>query len=107
MEQPFYRDYLAAHHGITVCVPAADDRQTVHDIIYNELCHGDVLAPSKRRYLEIVGRAIDDGADAVIFGCTEIGLLLADDDLPVPGLDTTRLHAEAAMDFALGNAPSR
>lgn len=101
MEQEFYKGYLADKHGITVCTPNPTQRQFVHDVIYDELCRGVVRAESKRGYLEIINDAIDRGADGVIFGCTEIGLLIADSDLTVPGLDTTALHATAALEFAL------
>lgn len=101
MEQDFYKGYLQREHGITVAVPDEAQREDVHNIIYDELCHGEVRSVSKQRYLEIVADAAAEGADSVIFGCTEIGLLIADGDLPVPGLDTTALHAAAAIDFAL------
>ena len=103
MEQDFYKGYLLRKHGISVAVPDEAQREDVHNIIYDELCHGDVRSASKQRYLEIVADAVAAGADSVIFGCTEIGLLIADGDLPVPGLDTTALHAAAAIDFALDN----
>lgn len=101
MEQDFYKSYLAEKHGITVRVPGAAERTIVHDVIYDELCHGNVQAASKRRYLDIIEHAVSGGADSVIFGCTEIGLLISGSDLSVPGLDTTALHASAALDFAL------
>jgi aspartate racemase len=101
MEQDFYAGYLSAEHGITVRVPGAAQRTIVHDVIYDELCHGIVKPDSKQRYLDIIDEAVKDGADSVIFGCTEIGLLISAGDLAVPGLDTTALHASAALDFAL------
>ena len=79
-------------------MPAAKDRKTVHDVIYDELCRGIVREESKARYLEIVNASATDG---VILGCTEVGLLLTADDLTLPVFDTTQLHAQAALDFAL------
>ena len=98
MEQDFYKGHLRDQHGIDVVVPAAKDRKTVHDVIYDELCRGIVREESKARYLEIVNASATDG---VILGCTEVGLLLTADDLTLPVFDTTQLHAQAALDFAL------
>ncbi|WP_340118718.1 aspartate/glutamate racemase family protein [Pelagibius sp. 7325] len=102
MEQDFYKGRLKAKHGIDVRVPDAAGRKLVHDIIYDELCQGIVSAPSKARYLAIVQQAVADGADSVIFGCTEIDLLVSAEDFDIPSFDTTELHARAALDFALG-----
>ncbi|MGF1630276.1 MAG: aspartate/glutamate racemase family protein [Kiloniellaceae bacterium] len=102
MEQEFYKGRLKTRHGIGVRVPDAAGRTVVHDIIYNELCQGVVSAASKARYLEVVRQAEAEGADAVIFGCTEVGLLVAAEDFAIPSFDTTELHARAALDFALG-----
>ncbi|MEQ9606484.1 MAG: aspartate/glutamate racemase family protein [Kiloniellaceae bacterium] len=102
MEQDFYKGRLKTKHGIDVRVPDAAGRKVVHGIIYDELCQGIVSAPSKARYLEIVQQAEADGADSVIFGCTEIGLLVSAGDFDIPAFDTTDLHARAALDFALG-----
>jgi aspartate racemase len=101
MEQDFYKGRLASHHGIEAIVPDADGRKTVHDIIYNELVQGIVREDSRRRYLEIVGQGLAQGIDSVIFGCTEITMLLSQADLSLPCFDTTALHAKAAVDFAL------
>lgn len=101
MEQDFYRGRLATAHGLDPITPDAADRAVVHDVIYNELCRGVISAPSKAAYLAIVETARRAGADSVIFGCTEIGLLLSQDDLIEPAFDTTALHAAAAIDFAL------
>ena len=98
MEQDFYKGHLRDQHGIDVVVPAAKDRKTVHDVIYDELCRGIVREESKARYLEIVNASATDG---VILGCTEVGLLLTADDMTLPVFDTTQLHAQAALDFAL------
>jgi len=101
MEQEFYKGYLREKHGIGVVVPGEEGRATVHDIIYNELCRGIFLDQSKHRYLEIIEAARDGGADSVIFGCTEVGMLLSQDDVAIPAFDTSALHAAAALDFAL------
>lgn len=101
MEQDFYKGHLATKHGINVVVPNEQERSIVHDVIYEELCQGEIRPASKRRYLDIVSNAEQDGADGVIFGCTEVGLLISQDDLALPAFDTTELHAIAALDFAL------
>lgn len=101
MEQDFYKGHLRNSHGIDVCVPDADDRTEVHRIIYEELCRGEIWADSKQTILEIVAKEQDAGADGVIFGCTEIGLLVSAEDFDIPAFDTTALHARAALSFAL------
>lgn len=99
MEKPFYRERLA-RSGIEAVVPEAADRRVLHAIIYDELCQGVISPASKAVALDMIARAQD--VDGVIFGCTEIGLLISPDDLALPVVDTTQAHAEAAMDFALG-----
>ncbi|MGD1878704.1 MAG: aspartate/glutamate racemase family protein [Kiloniellaceae bacterium] len=101
MEQDFYKGRLKEKHGIEVTVPDAAARRVVHDIIYNQLCQGIVSAESKARYIDIVQQAEAQGADGVIFGCTEVGLLISASDFSIPVFDTTELHARAALDFAL------
>lgn len=101
MEQDFYKGRLAERHGITARIPDDEGRTLVHDVIYNELCQGVISPASKAGYLEVVERARQSGADSVIFGCTEVGLLVTADDFDIPAFDTTELHARAAMDFAL------
>jgi aspartate racemase len=100
MEQDFYRARLE-RHGLAVVVPDAEDRTTVHDVIYDELVRGIVSPSSKRRYLDVIGRVLGQGATGVIAGCTEIELLVGPDDLDVPYFPTTALHAAAAVDAAL------
>lgn len=100
MEQPFYVDRLATQ-GLEVVVPSARDRAEVHRVIYDELCLGQVLEASRAAYVAVIGRLVDEGCQAVILGCTEIELLISAQDSPVPVLPTTRLHAEAAVRFAL------
>jgi len=101
MEQDFYKGHLKDKHGISARVPEEDDRKEIHRIIYEELCRGEIWADSKQTYLEVVEKEVAKGADGVIFGCTEIGLLVKAEDFPVPCFDTTALHARAALDFAL------
>ena len=101
MEQDFYKGHLKNQYGISVLIPDDAERTSVHDIIYQELCQGEIKPASKQRYLDIVSNAADAGADSVIFGCTEVGLLIATADLDLPAFDTTELHAIAALDFAL------
>lgn len=102
MEQPFYRERLEEHHGLDVLIPDAGDRAEIHRVIYDELIAGEVLDNSRETYREIIARLVDDGAQGVILGCTEIGMLVRAEDSPVPLFDTTQLHAAAAVEFALG-----
>lgn len=102
MERAFYADRLRNRHGIDVIVPDEDGRRIVHDAIYDELCRGIVRETTKARYLEVIDALRARGADSVIFGCTEIDLLLSAQDVPVPVFDTTALHARAGADWILG-----
>lgn len=101
MEHEFYRGRLEAR-GLDVIIPAAVDRVLVHKVIYDELCMGRVLEKSREAFRAVAARLADDGAEAVVLGCTEIGLLIGQADCPVPVFDTTLLHVQAALDFALG-----
>lgn len=101
MEQDFYKGRLADAHGLDVIIPEADDRATVHRIIYEELVAGQVLDASRDAYRAVIARLIDRGAEAIILGCTEIMLLVGQGDSAVPLFDTTTLHALAAVDAAL------
>jgi len=101
MEQDFYRGRLADRHGLEVLVPEAAERETVHRIIYGELCLGKISADSRRLYLEIIAGLAARGAEAVILGCTEIALLVRQEHTPVPLYDTTAIHARRAVDRAL------
>ncbi|RVU07022.1 aspartate/glutamate racemase family protein [Novosphingobium umbonatum] len=100
MENGFYQDRMA-RHGIDVIVPDDAGRIATHDIIFNELCQGKILDVSRSALIDLVKTAKEHGADSVIFGCTEIGLILDVDALPLPGFDSTVIHAEAAIAFAL------
>ena len=101
MEQAFYRGRLEERHGIAVLVPAADDRDRVHRVIYEELCLGVVSEASRNAYREVIAALAERGAQGVILGCTEIALLISPADAAVPLFDTTELHAEGAVDLAL------
>ena len=98
MDQAFYRERLESH-GLKVLVPSAEDRATVHRIIYDELCLGIVREQSRRAYQDVIARF--EGAEGVILGCTEIELLLSQADVPIPVFPTTRLHVEAAVERAV------
>jgi aspartate racemase len=102
MEQDFYTGRLAGH-GLDVLIPDADDRATVHRVIYDELVRGVVRDESREAYRDVIARLVDRGAEGVILGCTEIELLVGQADSPVPVFPTTRLHAELAVDVALGD----
>ncbi|APZ98453.1 aspartate racemase [Sphingopyxis sp. QXT-31] len=102
MEKDFYRDRLAARHGLSVVVPGAEDRAVAHRIIYDELVAGVVTEASRDAYRAIIARLVDAGAEAIILGCTEIMLLVQPEDSPVPLFDTTTLHATAAVEMVIG-----
>lgn len=101
MEQDFYKGRLTDRYGLNVIVPNAKDRAFVHRVIYEELCLGTVTAEAKDGYLHIIDRLATDGAEAVILGCTEIGLLVRQEDTPVRLFDTTEIHAQAAVEACL------
>ena len=101
MEEDFYKGRLTRKHGLEVIVPAAEKRERVHRIIYDELCMGQIKDSSKRTYLEIMEGLVEARAQGIILGCTEIGLLVKQEDCRVPLFDTTRIHAEAAVEYAL------
>ena len=102
MESTFYQDALAKR-GITVVVPDAADRETVNRVIYDELVAGEIRAESRAEYLAIIERLAARGAQGIILGCTEIPLLVKPSDTPLPLFDTTILHADAALAFALAD----
>jgi aspartate racemase len=104
MEQTFYLGRLRDRHGIDAIVPDAADRNVVHDVIFDELCQGVINPAARQAYLDIIARGAQAGADSVILGCTEIGLLIGQQDLDLPVFDSTLLHADASVDFALGQA---
>ena len=101
MEQDFYKGRLSEKYGVNVLVPNKEDRQIVHKIIYQELCIGKIDADSKSEYLRIIDLLANQGAEAVILGCTEIGMLVSQGDTKVTLFDTTTIHAEKAVEFAI------
>jgi len=101
MEQAFYRDRLRERHGLKVVIPAEADRETVHRVIYEELCLGKVVEASRAAFRRIIAALVANGAQAVILGCTEISLLVAPEDAAVPLFDTTAIHAVSAAERAL------
>lgn len=104
MEQDFYTGRLSRKHGIAASTPDAAGRDVVHRIIYDELVRGTVKPESKEAYLAEVARMRGEApADGLIMGCTEITMLIGQDDFDIPVFDTTRIHAEAAVEFALGD----
>ncbi|WP_087026504.1 aspartate/glutamate racemase family protein [Thaumasiovibrio subtropicus] len=106
MEQAFYRERIEQHFGIDVIVPDRSARETVHNVIYNELCQGEVRENSKQAYLAIIEALKAAGAEAVILGCTEIALLVQQADTTVPLYDTTAIHAQAAVEMAVQSHPT-
>jgi aspartate racemase len=101
MEDDFYKGRLIDKHSLAVIVPEVDERQIVHQVIYDELCLGRIEAASKQEYIQIMDNLVNQGAEAIILGCTEIGILVGPADGKVPVFDTARIHAEAAVEFAL------
>ncbi|GAB6904498.1 putative racemase [Desulfosarcina cetonica] len=104
MEEDFYKARLKETFGIDVLIPDEDDRRMVHEVIYKELCLGNINSASKQTFVEIVDRLAGQGAQGVILGCTEIGLLINQGDTMVPLYDTTLIHAGKAVDLALSEA---
>ena len=101
MEQEFYRDRLTQYHGLDVIVPPSVERDAVHRIIYEELCLGTIRPESRQVYQAVMAALVAHGAQAIILGCTEISLLVGDQDSSVPLFDTTAIHARAAALLAL------
>lgn len=101
MEQEFYKGRLRDKHGLDVLIPGDEERQVVHDILYSELCLGEIKERSKDKFKSIIQDLVGEGAQGVILGCTEIPLIVSQDDYDIPVYDTTALHAKAAVDFAL------
>ena len=99
-EEAFYKDRLIYQHGLAVQVPCGEDRDFVHDVIYEELCLGKILPSSRDRFRQIITNLVESDVEAVILGCTEIGLLVKPGDSKVPLFDTTAIHAKAAVKWA-------
>ena len=101
MEGDFYRGKLTQDHGLQVLIPDETERETVHRIIYSELVQGQIRAESRLAFQNVIAGLQAKGAQGVILGCTEIPLLIRQSDVSIPIFDTTRIHAEAAVDWAL------
>ena len=102
MEQNFYRDRLEKKYGLKVVIPNKDEREYINEVIFDELCAGKFYEKSKKRYIQIIDRLVkEEGVEGVILGCTEIPLLVKQEDVSVPVFDTTEIHAEAAVKYAL------
>ena len=101
MEEDFYKGRLVDRYGLDVIIPAENEMEIVHRVIYDELCAGIINSDSKQKYAEIIKGLVAKGAAGVILGCTEIGLLVKQEDSPVPLFDTTEIHARAAVEYAL------
>ena len=103
MEENFYKGRLIEKYGLDVIIPGSEDMENIHRIIYDELCAGIIQPDSKQKYTDIIRRLAKEGAEGIILGCTEIGLLVKQEDSPVPLFDTTEIHARAAVKYALQN----
>lgn len=101
MEQDFYRGRLSKTFGVDVIVPALADREIVHHIIYHELCLGQIMPSSREEYLRIITQLAEQGAQAIILGCTEIAMLINQSHTKIPLYDTTAIHAQKAVTLAL------
>lgn len=101
MEQDFYRGRMRDAHAIETCVPDEEDCGRVNQIIFDELCLGTFSEPSRAYFIDLIARMANQGAEGVIFGCTEIGLLVSQDQSPIPVFDTAALHAANVVDFML------
>ena len=102
MEKDFYRGRLEKKHQLRVIVPDQAGRDLVHNVIYDELVQGLIKEPSRQSYLEVIQNLVKEGAEGIVLGCTEIGLLIKGEDVQVPVFDTMEIHARAAVDAALG-----
>lgn len=101
MEQDFYKGRLINNYGLSVITPNKSDSKVIHNVIYNELCLGQVCQKSKDNYINIIDKLSEQGAQAIILGCTEIGLLIKQQDTQVPLFDTTYIHAKKAVELAI------
>ena len=103
MEQDFYRGRIKEKYSIDVIIPDIEEREDVHNVIFNELCVGQVKDESRERYTQIINNLAQNGAEGIILGCTEIPLLIDQKDFAIPIFDTTQIHCLAAVDYALNN----
>jgi aspartate racemase len=106
MEEDFLRDRLASRHGLTVLTPSSEDRETVHRVVFEELCLGKILPESRNAYRRIIGALAAQGAQAIILGCTEISMLITQHHTQVPLFDTTAIHALHLAAWSLGKDPT-
>lgn len=100
MQEAFYKGRISGNYGIDVVVPREKDQETIHSIIYNELCQGEIRPQSRMEYIRIIDDLVNDGAQAIILGCTEIGLLVKQHHTEIPLYDTTEIHAQSAIKLA-------
>jgi aspartate racemase len=107
MEADFYKDRLQNKYGLEVLVPEKKEREEINRIIYEELCLGKIILESRHYYLDTINKLIANGAECIILGCTEINLLIDDEDCLVPVFDTASLHADAAVEMSLSEAVSQ
>ena len=101
MEEEFYRGRLETRHDLEVLIPAAGDRRRIHEVIYDELCVGQIREESRNQYIRIIDELLSRGAEGIVLGCTEISLLVHPEHATCPLFDTTRIHALGAVDLAL------
>jgi aspartate racemase len=101
MEQGFLKDRLSSRFDVETIVPSGEDRGTIHSVIYNELVQGDLKESSRQSFLDVIRKLVAGGAEGIVLGCTEIPLLITQDLTDTPLFDTTRLHAEKAVEWAL------
>ena len=104
MDQDFYKGRLKDKYGLNVLIPNGADRKIIHDVIYQELCLGEVKSDSAKEYLRIIDSLAEQGAEAVILGCTEIGMLIKQQDTDIKLFDTTQIHAQKAVEWALNDS---
>ena len=102
MEKEFYRGRLEELHQLKVLIPDSEKREQIHRVIYDELVQGMITDDSREIYREVIDTLVAGGAQGIVLGCTEIGLLVKQEDVPVPVFDTMEIHARAAVDAALG-----
>ena len=106
MEQNFYRDRLERKYGLKVVIPNETEREYINLVIFEELCAGKFYKDSKEHFIQIINRLVDgEGAQGGVLGCTEIPLLIKQEDVKVPVFDTTKIHVEAAVEYALNRTP--
>jgi aspartate racemase len=101
MEEDFYKGRLVQRHHLEIMIPTPEEKEMIHRIIYDELCMGEIKPSSKKKYTDVIDRLVKKGAEGIILGCTEIGLLVKKEDVRTPLFDTTRIHAIAAVEYAL------